>query len=227
MSTQARPRTLIMTESVAHIVAASSSDTLSGTVTATELDLVDQTQSQLSDPEEPLDSGIDGGNIPDVQQAPATPPRPQLRLMNLDRPIRYIPIHIWPEHLKKVQPRTGRRYYPKRSRTLPKRSGSSPLVREYRSDGELLSEDQDSSDTESIQSRETESGDSPATPVTEKRRGWGHTLLGAVQNAVPKRRREEKQPHFSVPRKSYSLSPLRSNYHPPGLKKRGSRESTK
>lgn len=69
------------------------SDTSSGMVTATEMDLVNK--HQPSDPEEPPDSGIDGCDIPDVQQTPAVPARPQLRLMNPDYPVRYIPIHVW------------------------------------------------------------------------------------------------------------------------------------
>lgn len=124
------------------------SETLSGTITTEELDITDQ--RQLSDMGEVPDSGIDGANIPDVQRMPAAPVRLRLRLANPERPIRYIPIHVWwvfcafearewdiqvptfrlsifrPEHLKKMMPRTGRRYSPKRSRTLQKRNASSP-----------------------------------------------------------------------------------------------------
>jgi len=73
---------------VAHIgVAASASDTLPETITAAELDLVD--------PGEMSYSRIDGVNIPDAQKTPAVSSRPQLRVVNHDGPIRYIPIHIW------------------------------------------------------------------------------------------------------------------------------------
>lgn len=74
-------------------VVALASDTSSGAVTATEPDLVDK--HQPSDPEEPPDSEIYDRNIPDVQQTPVAPARPQLRLTNPDYPVRYIPIHVW------------------------------------------------------------------------------------------------------------------------------------
>lgn len=80
---------------------------------------------------------------------------------------------------------------------------------------------------EIVQFSDDESADSSPTLTTAKRRGWGHALLGAVQNAVPKRRKEQKQPHFTFPQKSLSLPPLRFGRYPPGLKKRGSWESTK
>jgi len=150
MATHTRQRTFVRTESVAHIeVPAPASETLSGTITAAELGLVDQ--RQLSGTEGVPQSGIDGGDVPDIQQTPVVPARPQLKLANPDCPVRYIPIHIWwvfcalgvrgqgihsgfhlsfaifrPEHLNKVQPRTGRRYCPKRSRTFPKRNATSP-----------------------------------------------------------------------------------------------------
>lgn len=101
------------------------------------------------------------------------------------------------------------------------------VVREYRcaeDDGELPCEDQDMSDMEIIQSDDVESMDSSTTLATAKRRRWGLALLGAVQNAVPKRHKEEKQPYFT--RRSFSLS-LRLGHHPPGLKIEESGESTK
>ena len=147
-----------------------------------------------------------------------------------------------------MEPRTGRRYYPKRSRTFPKRNEPSPrtpkpavspligtftngsvVVREYRwteDEVELPCEDQDLSDTETIRSGDAESIDIPATLVAPKRRGWGLALFGVKQNAIPKRRKE-KETRFTLHRKSLSLSPLRSDHHPPGLKKRGSLERTK
>lgn len=74
---------------MAHIdVVASASDTLSGTAATAESDLVDRPL----DPGDAPDSGIDAVN---VQQTSAAPARPQLRVMNPDRPVRYIPIHIW------------------------------------------------------------------------------------------------------------------------------------
>ena len=95
MTSRAGPGTLVKTESVAHIeVPSPASETLSGTVTtAAELDLVDQ--RQLSDTGEVSHSGIDSADVPDIQQTPAVPAQPQLKLMNLHCPIRYIPIHIW------------------------------------------------------------------------------------------------------------------------------------
>ena len=94
MTTQARPRTLVRTGSVAHIeVPIPASETLSGTITTAELDLVDRRQP--SGTGEVHDSGIDGADIPEIQQTPPVPARPQLKLMNPDCPVRYIPIHIW------------------------------------------------------------------------------------------------------------------------------------
>lgn len=93
------------------------------------------------------------------------------------------------------------------------------VVREY-------DEDQDLSDTETIQSDDAEDVSASAALVTSKRRGWGLALFGAKQNAGLKRRKEEKKPHFTLPRKSLSLSPLRLDHHPPGLKRRGSLEGT-
>ena len=141
-----------------------------------------------------------------------------------------------------MEPRTGRRYYPKRSRTFPKRNEPSPrtpkpavspsvgtftnrsvVMREYRWTED---EDQDLSDTETIRSGDAESVDISATLVAPKRRGWGLALFGVKQNAIPKRRKE-KEIRFTLHRKSLSLSPLQSDHHPPGLKKRGSLERTK
>ena len=102
-------------------------------------------------------------------------------------------------------------------------------MREYRwieDGGELPCEDQDLSDTEAIRSGDAESVDISATLVAPKRRGWGLALFGAKQNAI-KKRRKEKGTRSILHRKSLSLSPLRSDHHPPGLKKRGSLQSTK
>ena len=95
MTTRVEPRILTRMKSVAHIevTASASSEAFSRTVTTAELDVVDQ--CQLSDLEEVPDSRINGANIPNVQQAPPAPTRPQLKLMNPDRPVRYIPIHVW------------------------------------------------------------------------------------------------------------------------------------
>jgi len=219
MTTQTGSKIPVRPESVETIeMAASALDNLRGMVTTAELDLV--YKSQPSDPGEETDSGIDGVKMPDTwQPTPVVPPRPQLKLMNPDRPVRYIPIHVWPEHLKKVQPRTGRRYSPKRSRTLQKRNGSSPLGREYRytEDEGVRCEDQGLSDTETIESCDAESVDGSVISTTAKRRGWGYALLGAVQNAVPKRSREEKLPRtVIVPRKPLSLNQFRLGHHPRG-----------
>lgn len=183
-------------------------------------------ENQSSHPRGELGLGVYGANMPDVYQTSAVPPRPQLTRLNPDRPVRYIPIHVWPEHLKKVQPRTGRRYCPKRSRTLSKRNEPSPLVREYQyveDESVLPCEGRGFSDTESTDTGDPESADRSTISTMVKRRGWGHALLGAVQSAVPKRQKEEK--HFTSPRKPSSLTPLRLGHHPPGLRKRGSRES--
>ena len=150
-----------------------------------------------------------------------------------------------PEYLKKVQPRTGRRYCPKRSRTLPRRNGPSPrthkrrflargvfidgfilVVREYRyteDDGDVSYEDEKLSDTETTQSSDVESVDGSTVLPMAKRRGWRFSLLGAMQNAVPKRYSEEKRP---PPRRPLSLTPLRFGQYPPGLMRRGSQEGT-
>jgi len=94
MATQARPRSLVRTESVACIeVPAPALEALSGTITTAELDLVHQ--RQLSSTGEVHHSGVDGADGPDIQQSPAVPAQPQLKLVNPDCPIRYIPIHIW------------------------------------------------------------------------------------------------------------------------------------
>jgi len=224
MTTRARPRALARTESVACIeVPTPAPGILSGGITIAELDSVDELQGEVSHSE------IGDVDVSDVQQTPVVPAQPRLKLVNPGCPLRYIPIHIWPEHLKEVQPRTGRRYYPKRSRTFPKQKTPSPLVREYRwtqDEGELPCEDQDLSDTETIRSGDAESVDITATLVAPKRRGWRLALFGAKQDAIQKSRKE-KATHFTLRRKSLSLSPLRSDHHPPGLKKRGSLESTK
>ena len=79
---------------MAHIgVPALASETLSGTITTAELDLVDQ--RQLSGTEGVPQSGINGADVPDIQQTPAVPARPQMKPANPDCPVRYIPIHIW------------------------------------------------------------------------------------------------------------------------------------
>lgn len=209
-TTQAKPKKMEKVEPIE--LSDSASENSRGIAAATELNPADQ--SWRSDPgTRETDSGIDGFNLSDVPPTPVVSTRPQRRPMNVDRPVRYIPIHVWPEHLKKVQPRTGRRYCPKRSRTMPKRNGPSPLVREYQ-----YAEYE--SDVESTQSCDAGNvGGSPA-----KRRGWGHALLDAVQNAVPKRPKEDKEPHTTPPRRSLSLTPFRLGHHPPGLKKPGSRE---
>lgn len=222
-TTQAGPKISVGTAQVEPFeVSTSPPGNLRGTVTTTELGQVDQ--SRLPDPGKEGDSGIDGLILPDVQHMSVVPPRPPPKPMNPDHPIRYIPIHIWPEHLKKVQPRTGRRYYPKRSRTMPKRNGSSPLVREYQYT-EDESEDQGLSDTETTRSCDAECAGTSAIRSTVKRRGWRYALLGAVQNAVPKRPKEDKNLHTVVPRRPLSLTPFRFSHHPPGLRIRESRES--
>lgn len=93
METQPSSKISAKTESVESIeTAAEASENLT---TTAQLGLVDQ--SQPPDPEEEPDSGpgIDGVNMPDVQPMPVVRLRPQLRLMQPDRPVRYIPIHIW------------------------------------------------------------------------------------------------------------------------------------
>jgi len=222
-TTQAGPKVSVGTEQMEPSeVSTPDSEDLRGMDTTEELGEVDQ--SQLPDPGREADSGIDGPILPDVQHMSVVPPRPPPKPMNPDHPIRYIPIHIWPEHLKKVQPRTGRRYYPKRSRTVPKRNGSSPLVREYQYT-EDEGGDQGLSDTETIQSCDAECAGTPTLRSTVKRRGWRYALLGAVQNAVPKRSKEDKDFHTVTPRKPLSLTPFRFSHHPPGLRIRESRES--
>lgn len=151
VTTQDGSKFLVGAETVESVeTTASASEGLRGVVTTAEHDLVDQCRP--SDPaEEPDSLETDDVNMSDAQPTPLVHPRPQLKLMNPDRPVRYIPIHVWyvlcaletkgqniegcsyrffhfrPEHLKKVQPRTGRRYSPKRSRTLvPKRNEPSP-----------------------------------------------------------------------------------------------------
>jgi len=63
----------------------------SGAVTIAELDLGDQSL----DFGDGSASGFDIVDISDVQQMPATSARPQLKIMNPECPVRYIPIHIW------------------------------------------------------------------------------------------------------------------------------------
>ena len=77
------------------MTAASAPENLRGMVTTAELDLVDK--SQPSDPGEESDSGIERVRaMSDArQQTAAVQPRPQLKLMNPERPLRYIPIHVW------------------------------------------------------------------------------------------------------------------------------------
>ena len=95
MTTQALSTTLVQTESMEPFeTTASALEDLRGTVTTAELDLVDPSQ-QLSDLGGEPDSEIDGVNMPDAQPTPVVPPRPQLKLMNPERPLRYIPIHVW------------------------------------------------------------------------------------------------------------------------------------
>jgi len=229
-TTQDRPENSIGTESVELIevsILPSTPVDFRGMVTTPRLGLVDQ--NRPTDAKMGPDSRIGGPSVPGVQQVAAAPRRPQLKLMTPDGPVRYLPIHVWPEHLKKVQPRTGRKYCPKRSRTMPKRNGPSPLVREYRyseDEGDLKCEGQGLSDTETIRSCDAGSAGNPATLTTAKRRGWGHALLGAVQNAVPKRSREDKEQHINIRRKSLSLAPFRLG-HPPGLRRQWSRESAR
>jgi len=67
------------------------SEILSGAVTIAELDLGDQ----RLDLGERFGLGIDVVSTSDVQQMSATPARPQLKVMNPDCPVRYIPIHVW------------------------------------------------------------------------------------------------------------------------------------
>jgi len=100
------------------------------------------------------------------------------------------------------------------------------VVREYQctedEDGPLC-EDQVSSDAETIQFGDDED---PSTALAAgKRRGWGHTLLDVMQNAVQKRQKEQKKAHSTLPRTSLSLPPIRLGHRPPGLKRPGSRES--
>ena len=83
---------MVRRESLGRIgVGVVASETLSGAVTIEELDLGDR-QLNLG---EGSDSRIDIVNISDVQQMSATSARPQLKVMNPDCPVRYIPIHVW------------------------------------------------------------------------------------------------------------------------------------
>ena len=98
------------------------------------------------------------------------------------------------------------------------------VVREYQYT-EDESEDQGLSDTETTRSCDAECAGTSAIRSTVKRRGWRYALLGAVQNAVPKRSKEDKNLHTVVPRRPLSLTPFRFSHHPPGLRIRESRES--
>jgi len=89
-TTQTGPRPLVRRESLGRVEAVASG-TLSGTMTTAELDLVDQ-QLDLG---EASDSGIDIVSISGVLHTPVVPCRPQLKIVNPDCPVRYIPIHIW------------------------------------------------------------------------------------------------------------------------------------
>ena len=71
------------------LVATSTPATLSGTIPTTEMDLVDQPLG-LEGPD-----SVMGGADAHVQQIPAGPARPQLKIMNPDCPVRYLPIHVW------------------------------------------------------------------------------------------------------------------------------------
>lgn len=94
------------------------------------------------------------------------------------------------------------------------------VVREYQhteDEGVRFEDDRGSSDTETTDCCDAESLDGSVISTTAKRRGWGYALLGAVQNAVPKRSREEKLPQtVIVPRRPLSLSPFRFGHHPRG-----------
>ena len=97
------------------------------------------------------------------------------------------------------------------------------MVREYQwteDDDGPLCEDQGLSDTETIQFGNDE--DPSTSLVAGKRRGWGHTLLDVMQNAVQKRQKEQKKNHSILHRTSLSLSPIRLGHRPPGLKRRES-----
>ena len=91
-TTQTGPRTMVRRESLGRIgVGVVASETLSGAAAIAELDLGDQ----RLDLGEWSDSGIDFINASDVQQMSATSARPQLKVINPDCPVRYIPIHVW------------------------------------------------------------------------------------------------------------------------------------
>lgn len=95
MTTRVGSDNAVKPESVGSIEAAAASalGNSRGVVTTAEPDLV--YQRQPSDPRERNGSGIVGVNMSATQPTPAVPPRPQLKLMNPDRPVRYIPIHVW------------------------------------------------------------------------------------------------------------------------------------
>ena len=70
----------------------STSVDLCGMVTAAGLDLVNQ--SRPTDAKKEPDSRIGSPSMQaGVQQT--APRRPQLKLMTPDRPVRYLPIHVW------------------------------------------------------------------------------------------------------------------------------------
>jgi len=87
MMIETGPRTTVRRESLGRIGVGVASETLSGVPTIAEMDLGEQRLD--------LGEGFDIVNISDVQQLPATSARPQLKVMNPDSPVRYIPIHIW------------------------------------------------------------------------------------------------------------------------------------
>jgi len=88
-TTQVGPKTFVRRESLGR-VGVEASETLAGTITTTELDLGDQPLGMGGG----SDSGIDIVGISDVRVS-TTPTRPQLKIMNPDCPVRYIPIHVW------------------------------------------------------------------------------------------------------------------------------------
>ena len=92
-------------------------------------------------------------------------------------------------------------------------------MREYRytEDEGIRSMDRGLSDAETTEPCDAGNVDGSMISTTAKRRGWGHALLGAVQNAVPKRPKDEKLPLTRiVPRRPLSLTPFRLGHHPKG-----------
>ena len=96
-TTQDRPEIFIRTESMDLVEVSmlpSTSVDLRGMVTAAGLDLVNQ--SRPTDAKKEPDSRIGGPSMQaGVQQTAVAPRRPQLKLMTPDRPVRYLPIHVW------------------------------------------------------------------------------------------------------------------------------------